>query len=210
MEDFVSLETIKELYSQSDYINFSTLREDGHPHMASARVSHGHSLSLYFLSEVFLTKSQNVIRDPRISGNLMIERPRPGTGFNMFFDGVAQVIAKDGSTSSLLPVRANERENKIRALCAGRGDYAENVEHILAEKGDLRLHRITLTQAWYNGGIYNNDSPFEDTATKNLEIVGDKACPLVRRYFVDADKPTPDYAIALPPTVIRAALGFAA
>ncbi len=208
MDDFVTIDTIKALYREASFIYLSTTREDGRPHPSNARVTHGHGLSLYFLSEATSAKSTHIASDPRVGGSMLIRPPKPGTGFNLYFDGFAQVVSKDDLPASLLPVSYDERERAIRALCAGRDDYAANMDDILAEKGDLKLHRIVLTQAWFNGGIYKEGSGVESNATRNLKIVGDKACPLLRRYMVEGDAPLPDYAMEVPEEMIRAQLGL--
>jgi hypothetical protein len=206
MEDFVSIDEIKALFKEASYINLSTIREDGRPHPSNVRVVHGHGLSLYFLSETTSAKSTHIADDPRVGGSMLIGKPKPGTGFNLYFDGLAQVLSKDNLPASLIPVSYDERQKAITALCAGRDDYASNIDDILSEKGDLKLHRIILTQAWFNGGIYKEGSDVESNATRNLAIVSDKECPLVRRYLVEGDKPIPDYAMELPEAAIRTQL----
>ena len=206
MEDFVSVEKIKGLFESSKYINLSTIRDDGTPHPSNVRVAHGHSLSMYFLSESTSQKSKNIGIDQRVSGSLLIEPPKPGTGVNLYFNGIAHRLSPDEDIPSLLPGYTKERENAVRALCSGRADYADKIHDILNGKTDLILHRILLTQAWYNGGIYSEDDEVEVNATRSLRIVGDKACPLVRRYLVDDGQLTPNHSIDLPTNHVQRAL----
>lgn len=206
MEDFVSPEQIKDLFRYAQYINLSTIRDDGTPHPSNVRITHGHSLSMYFLSEGTSQKSRNISNDQRVSGSLLIESPKPGTGFNFYFNGIAHRLMHDEATPTLLPGYKNEREGAIRALCSGREDYAAKVDDIVNGKTNLILHRILLTQAWYNGGIYSEDSEVEINATRSLRIVGDQACPLVRRYLVDDRYPTPNHSINLPSNHVQRAL----
>ncbi len=210
MDDFVAFEAIKALYQKAEYINLSTVGGEGNvPHPSNVRIVHGHGLSLYFLAEATSKKSQDIQVNQHIGGSLLIETPKPGAGVNLYFNGIAHMLSANKKTPSLLPPHSNEREGMIRNLSQNRADYNDNVDEIILEQTDLRLHRVVLTKAWYNGGIYKKDSSVEANATQTIKIVSDKSCPLIRRYMVDGRQPTPEYAINLNSSVIEGALGVA-
>ncbi len=146
-QDFSPVQYIKDVFGAAEYINLSTILEDGRPHPSNVRVAHGHSLSLYFLTEASSNKSKNIKRNPNVSGSLLIPPPKPGEGVNFYFHGVAQMLSKDGLTASLYRVSEDERVKQITALACGREDYSKNINYLLDEKSDVRLHRIFLTEA---------------------------------------------------------------
>ncbi len=206
MDDIAPLDSIKRLFNEAFYIHLSTIEEDGSSYPSNVRVAHGHSLSLYFLTETDSNKAFNIGRDPRVSGSLLINMPEPGKGVNLFFKGLAHQVSLTGDSPSLLPATYAEREIMIKSLSEGRKDYRESVDKILSGQANLGLYRIVLTEAWYNGGIRTNGSQIETNLKAPLKIVGDKACPLIRRYFVDGNKTIPDHVVEISPTQIRAAL----
>ncbi len=196
-EGFESINQVKQIYfgdGAPQYINLATVnREDGTPYPSNVRIVHGSGLSMYFVTQSMSHKLQDIQNNPRVSGSIMVGPPKPGEGVSVFFKGVAHKLSKDENFPSFAPANEDERGTMMNRLCVDREDYADKGNNIaiLSEKTDLRLCRIVLTEAWYNGGVCDENYDLEINASRDIKFVISDGEPITSRYMVDSRLPLP-------------------
>lgn len=223
IEDFWAIEEVENVYygtpGAAQYIDLSTTNslnnKEPHrpPHSPSkVRIVHGSGLSLYFLTQAQSNKSVNIQADPRVSGSILVPPPKPGEGVSVFFYGIAHQLSLDGEFPSFASKDIDERTVMMTRLCVDRDDYAQqfNQASILAEETDLRLFRIVLTEAWYNGGVCEEGSNLEINATRPISFVMNDGNSILTRRMVDSQLPLSKGSTETSPENILRHLGMSA
>ena len=182
--DFPDIEQIKTLINCSTYMVLNTCSADGWPSLPTpVYFRQGHSLSFYWLSEVDSQHSKNIAANDRVSGVILDTRQLQGEGYAFYFRGPAESFNDNAIRSkSPLPPDYDEKETMIRALCDASNTLRGKEKLIDDPSSSKILFRVTLQQAWMNGGVYKNGEFLERNSRVEIPIHVDRAAP-VRRFF---------------------------